>query len=485
MKKKSLGVNALLSGLQSLLNVIFPFITFPYISRVLDVSGVGKVNFASSIISYFSLIAALGINMFAIREGAKLRDNRKAISEFASKILTINLISTLIAYVLLAITILVVPILHRYTDVIVLLSSQIILTTIGVNWLYTIFEEYSYMMLRDLIFKIVSVVLLFTMVRHHDDYLNYAAVSVISSAGSYLLNFFHARKYCDFKLNFDFNWQSYIKPILLIFASMVAIQIYVNSDTTMLGFMKGNYSVGIYSVSVKVYTIVANLLASALFVTIPRLSMLLGKKRYREYNSLLGRLINTLIVIVLPSIIGLIMLSKDVVAIIAGAKYASSAISLQILTLALIFKLMCSVFNECALIPLKRENKSLIAFALAAVLNIGINFIAIPFMSERGAAMTTVLAEFTAMAVCFYYGRDTILPVVKNSGTIYNLITVLIGSVGIVGICLFGNILISQRILRIAVNVIASGILYAVLLLIMKNQTALGLLEQIKERLQH
>lgn len=485
MKKKSLGVNALLSGLQSLLNVIFPFITFPYISRVLDVSGVGKVNFASSIISYFLLIAALGINMFAVREGAKLRDNRQAISEFASKVLTINLISTVIAYALLAIVLLAVPILHKYTDVIVLLSSQIILTTVGVNWLYTIFEEYSYMMLRDLIFKIISIVLLFTMVRHHNDYLNYAAVSVISSAGSYLLNFFYARKYCDFKLNFDFNWQSYIKPILTIFASMVAIQIYVNSDTTMLGFMKGNYSVGIYSVSVKVYTIVAGLLASALFVTIPRLSMLLGKKRYREYNSLLGRLINTLVLIVLPSIIGLIMLSKDVVAIIAGSKYASSVISLQILSLALIFKLMCSVFNECALIPLKRENKSLIAFVLAAVLNIGINFIVIPLMSERGTAMTTVIAEFIAMAFCFYYGRDVLLPVVRNSGVVYNLITVLIGSVGIVSVCLLGNTLISQRILRIAVNIIASGIFYASLLLIMKNETAFGILEQIKERLQH
>lgn len=485
MKKKSLGVNALLSGLQSLLSIIFPFITFPYISRVLDVSGVGKVNFSSSIISYFSLIAGLGINMFAIREGSKLRDDRKAISEFASKILTINLISTLISYLLLIITLVVVQALHKYVEVIVLLSTQIILTTIGVNWLYTIFEEYGYIILRDLIFKIVSVVLLFTMVRHHNDYLNYAAVSVISSAGSYLLNFFHARKYCDFKLNFDFNWQSYIKPILTIFASMVAIQIYINSDTTMLGFMKGNYSVGIYSVSVKIYNIVASLLASALFVTIPRLSMLLGRKRFREYNSLLGRLINMLILIIFPSMIGLIMLSKDVVAIIAGSKYAPSAISLEILCMALIFKLMCSVFNECALIPLKRENKSLRAFVLAAILNIGINFIVIPFMSERGAAMTTVLAEFTAMTVCFYYGRDTILPVVKNSGTAYNLITVLIGSVGIIGICLLGNTLISQRILRIAVNIIASGILYAVLLLIMKNQTAMGMLGQIKERLQH
>lgn len=43
--KKSLGVNAFLNGLRSILNLIFPVITFPYISRVLSVSEIGIYNF--------------------------------------------------------------------------------------------------------------------------------------------------------------------------------------------------------------------------------------------------------------------------------------------------------------------------------------------------------------------------------------------------------------------------------------------------------
>ncbi|WP_318531731.1 oligosaccharide flippase family protein [Limosilactobacillus reuteri] len=77
MKKKSLAVNAILNALRNGLNILFPLITFPYVSRILNVSGLGKYNFSNSIVSYFLLIAGLGINTYAIREGAKFRDDRK------------------------------------------------------------------------------------------------------------------------------------------------------------------------------------------------------------------------------------------------------------------------------------------------------------------------------------------------------------------------------------------------------------------------
>ena len=79
MKRKSIAVNAFLNGLRSLLNILFPLITFPYISRKLTVEGIGIYNFSNSIVSYFLMIAALGISNYAIREGAKYRNNKDKI----------------------------------------------------------------------------------------------------------------------------------------------------------------------------------------------------------------------------------------------------------------------------------------------------------------------------------------------------------------------------------------------------------------------
>lgn len=481
MKNKSLGLNAILNSFQGILNIIFPFITFPYVSRVLSVSGMGKYNFSSSIISYFLLIAGLGINTFAVREGAKLRDNREEISKFASKVLTINLISTLISYILLFVLLFVVTRLHEYSIAILLFSIQIVLTTIGVDWLYVIFEEYAYITVRNIIFKLISIVLLFMLVRHSDDYVNYVIVTVIASTGSYIINFIYARRFCDLRLNFGFNYVFYIKPILIIFASTVAVQIYVNSDVTMLGFLKGNYYVGIYNVSVKVYTIIASLLASVLAVTIPRLSMLMGKNKMRQYNKLLLKLVNTLLLIIIPSIFGLIILSKDVVVILGGSKYLSSAPALSILSIAIIFKLFCSVFNNCVLIPAKRESKSLIAFVIAAVINIGLNFILIPIFAECGASFTTVLAEFFAMVINLYYGRDLILPIILNRKTLKNLTSVIIGTLVMSFLCILLGRILHVLLIRVTIQVLVSIVIYFISLVVMKNSVALDFIFELKK----
>ena len=161
MRRKSLGINALLNSLQSLLNLVFPLITFPYISRTLSVDGIGKYNFASSIVSYFLLIAALGISTYAVREGAKLRSNRKEFSKFASNVFTLNLMSMLFSYSLLFITMLAVSSLHKYDLAILIFSIQIFFTTIGTEWVYIIFEEYGYITSRNIVFKIFSIIMLF------------------------------------------------------------------------------------------------------------------------------------------------------------------------------------------------------------------------------------------------------------------------------------------------------------------------------------
>ena len=93
---KSLTKNAVLNTIKQVFQIIFPFITIPYVTRILTPENYGMVTFSSSCVSYFSLIAALGISTYGVREGAVIRDNRKSLSKLASELLTLNLISTII-----------------------------------------------------------------------------------------------------------------------------------------------------------------------------------------------------------------------------------------------------------------------------------------------------------------------------------------------------------------------------------------------------
>ena len=98
MRKDSIKINSVLNSMKSLLQVVFPLITFPYVSRVLQVEGMGKVSFSSSVMSYFSMIASLGVSTYAIRECAKVKEDKQKLRSIASEIFTINMITTLVSY---------------------------------------------------------------------------------------------------------------------------------------------------------------------------------------------------------------------------------------------------------------------------------------------------------------------------------------------------------------------------------------------------
>lgn len=86
------------------MGVIIPLITFPYSSRVLGPEALGKVDYAQANMTYFTLLQAFGIGGYAIREGARIRDDRKKMDEFASDMLSINLMTSALAYVLFCCT---------------------------------------------------------------------------------------------------------------------------------------------------------------------------------------------------------------------------------------------------------------------------------------------------------------------------------------------------------------------------------------------
>ena len=197
--KKSLGKNAVLNGFRNILNLLFPLITFPYVSRVLSVEGIGQYNFAQATISYFSLIAGLGISSYAIREGAKYRNDKEKFSIFASEILLCNIISTIVAYMALVVCIEISEKIRSYTILMVIFSVQIIFVTIGIEWMYSIYEEYEYITIRGIRFKIISIVLIFIFVRNENDVNAYAAITVFSTVGSNILNLMHSKKYFKLK----------------------------------------------------------------------------------------------------------------------------------------------------------------------------------------------------------------------------------------------------------------------------------------------
>ena len=272
MKRKNMGVNAVLSAIKTALGIVFPLITFPYATRILGVDNIGKFNFSSSVVSYTALFAAVGVRMYAIRECSMVRDDKEQVNSIASALFSINFGATVLAYAGLFVLCLFVPKLNAYWPLICVLSLEILFTTIGCEWVYSVYEDYLYVTIRSLCVHTLSLVLLFCFVHTADDLMNYTIVSTVAVCGANLANVIGRRKYCRIRLTPHVDLKKHLPPIMVFFLNAVSTTIYVNSDVLILGFMTSDTFVGLYTVAARIYTIIKNILAAVITVSVPRLS---------------------------------------------------------------------------------------------------------------------------------------------------------------------------------------------------------------------
>lgn len=469
MKKKSLKVNGILSLVKQLCALLFPLITYPYVLRVLGATNVGKVSFSSSVMSYFSLIAAFGIGNYAIREGARIREDKAKIENFVDQMFTINCYFTFFAYTLLIVLYTIWAKLHNYTGLILIQSLAMIFTTIGIDWFYQIYEDFYYITVRAIAVNIISIILMFLLVRNPDDYIVYAGITVIANGGANIFNFIHAQKFVKIRFVWRVDFKKHIIPMVILFCNNVVITVYVNSDVTMLGIMKTDQVVGIYNVSVRIYSIIKSLVSSLIVVTLPRLSMMVSKGQKEEYYVLTNKLLNVLLSLVLPAIIGLYMISENAIIIIGGKEFLGGVTALRILSVALMFSVTASFCTTSILLPNRREKNILMATVISSILNVVLNLLFIPAFSLNGAAFTTLLAELSVTILAGYSARRHFHFAIK----IKDLILVAIGCSGIVIACLQLNGQFSSVIIDTVAKIIVSAFVYGTVLLIGHHSLAI------------
>lgn len=480
-KIKSIKVNATLNMTKQLCKVVFPLITMPYVTRVLQASGYGKYNFGSSIVSYFILLAGLGINDYAIREGARVRNNKKKFQIFSEEVFTINVLSTIASYVILFILLLFSKKLLDYRLLIIVQSISIILNTIGCDWINSVYEDYFYITVRYIVIQILSVIMLFALVKNADDYVMYAFVTSIASAGGNILNVFYIRRYVHLKVTKKMNLKQHIKPIMMLFFNTIASTIYVNSDTTMLGYLQSETAVGIYGLATKIYLVIKQLLNAIVMVALPRLSAYLGSGEEVKYRELTNKIFKAVCTLVVPAVVGMFMLSEEIVVIIGGAEYISGVLALKILSFALFFSVL-SVFYCCAImLPFKQEKICLIASSISALLNVALNFLLIPIISFNGAAVTTLTSEALILVIYIISGRKF----VKLKTDYRFIISITVGCLAIVLICFGMKSVISNDIIIILISIFMSAPTYFLLQIVFKNEIVMGYYMELKKRRKH
>ncbi|MBR5595931.1 MAG: flippase [Lachnospiraceae bacterium] len=465
-KQKSLKMNAIMNSILTMSSFIFPVITFPYASRVLTPIGIGKVSFAISFISYFSMIAQLGIPTYGIRVCAQNRDNREELTQVVYELLFINMVTNVISYIGLFFAIYTIPRLQNDKLLYIIVACTIFLSSIGVEWLYKALEQYTYITVRSIIFKIVSLIALFLLVHTQNDYIIYGVITIFASSASNILNFLNIRKFIDLRKVANYNIKRHLKPVFVFFAMACATTIYTNLDTVMLGFMKTDADVGYYNAAVKIKNILVSIVTSLGAVLLPRTSYYVEHGKYGEFRKISSKTLQFVCFLAVPTMVYFGLFSKEGILLISGQSYQQAVLPMQILMPTVLFIGITNILGIQILVPLKKEKAVLLSEIVGAIVDVTLNLIFIPCYGVAGAAIGTLTAEFSVLIVQYTIVQRTIDNFSFCKGMSKYLFITIVSS----GICFFIKLLELSVLLSLLASASIFGTCYCLGLLLCKDE---------------
>lgn len=463
--EKSLYKNISIYMIKTVVSIILPIITFPYISRTLGVEVYGEVQFVISLVTYFQLIAGLGINSYAIREGSKIRDNREELRKIISEVFVINVISTFLTYCLMMCFFMNYEKIQNDAGMFWIYGTCILFTTFSMEWVFNILEEYSYIAKRSILFQVISFMILFIVVREQKDYMNYIFVLVFPILGTAIANF---KMICSKKLLFHsgkYELKKHIKPILYVFGINLASSIYLNLDTTMLGMLKDNYEVGIYSAAIRITKQIIILINAICSVFLPRITYYFSNKSWDDYYKTIKDALNLILMISIPISIGLLVIGEDIILIMCGSEYIAASEVIKILAIELFFAIVNGFLAWQILMPWGKEKMIFVFTLLGGITDFLVNLCLIPKMGATGAAVGTMLAEIVVFLLCIKESRNILkqvcfVKIVKE----YFLVAMWIVAISLLVSCFDISI-----IPRVIIVILGSVFMYFLQLLLNRN----------------
>lgn len=408
IKTRTIKFNFIMNLLLTVSNFLFPLITFPYVSRILTPVGTGKVAFAYSIVSYFSIFAAFGVANYGIRACALVRDDKDKLSKTVHEILAINIFLMCFVYLLFFLGVYFIPELKEEKNLFFISGLNILFSILSVEWLYKGIEQYFYITIRSIFFKLLSFILIFIFIKSPSDYGFYAFILIFASVGSGVINIYNLRKLIFLKFFKNYEFKKHINAMTVFFVIAIAVSIYVHVSVIMLGFMKGNVEVGYYNAAYRIKDLMVGIITSLGAVLLPRLSYYIEHSMRYKFNDILEKSMQFIFVLALPLVIFCIFFAEPSILLLAGIEYKGAIYPLKILSFVVFIVGVSNLTGIQMLIPLNNEKNLCYSVVIAAIVNIILNVILIPYYGASGAAISVVIAEACILIYQLFVLREYI-----------------------------------------------------------------------------
>ncbi len=378
-------------------SLLIPFVTAPYVSRVLLPEGIGTYSYVNSIATYFSLFAALGLSSYGTREISRVRDNRKKTSKIFWELSVLRLMSTVLCLGLYLAFILVTG-----SDMRTYLAAGVVILTVGVdcNWFFQAMENFKVLMVRNFLVKLISVVCIFVFVNGPEDLVLYF---LIQGGGTFLSNIaLRAQliRAVDWVPAKRWRFGHHLRETLVYFIPTIATSVYTLLDRTMIGIITKDMAAnGYYEQAHKIVNMLMTVITSLNVVVGVRTSYLFGKNKKREIRQHIIRTFRFMFTLAFPLAAGLMACAADFVPWFYGEGYEPT-VPLMVMFAPLLFIIgVSNVLGSLYLTPSGQRARSNRAIIIGAACNFVLNLILIPLFGVYGAVVASLAAEIVISAL--------------------------------------------------------------------------------------
>lgn len=402
------------TGYQVLL-IIIPFITIPYLSRVIGPSGIGVYAYSYSIATYFALFAKLGLTNYGVRSIARVKDKSSELNKTFSSIYYSQLIMSLILVIAYFSYLLLFDTQDSKTSLI--LSIYVISVAFDIDWVYFGIENVKSLMLRNVVIKVLMTVAIFSFVKHENDLWLYALIISVGTLTSYLILWFNSKSNIRLVKVKKNDIIEHFTPSLKLFIPILAMSVYRTMDKIMVGQLSSMEQVGYYENAEKVIYMLMGFIASLGKVTMPRITHMLNSGHEERSKIYIRKSMNFIIMLTSALSFGIAAIANDFTPIFFGIDFLESAPLMQYLSITILIVGWANVLRTQYLIPLEKDNIYILSITFGALLNLLINLLLISKLGAMGAVVGTIIAEFAvAVTQTLYINKEfSTLSMIKDN----------------------------------------------------------------------
>lgn len=477
MKKNKLIGNYIYNMMYQLINIIVPFITIPYISRVLGANGTGIYDYTYSYVSVFSIICLFGITNYGSKRIAWIRESKEKMSNEFWSIWLLQLsvsIICIISYILLFI-------LGSSSDLKVMFIMQLPLllaSLLDISWLYTGMENFGKTITRNILVKLIGVILIFILVKKQDDVWLYILINSGSSFIGNLSFWIFLKKYVN-RINLkSINIKCHIKEAFYLFIPQVATQIYTTLDRAVIGGISDTLQVGYYSNSQKIARLSLVVVTSLSFVMMPRIANMYSKNDKGKVHDYLAKSLKFSLILSIFISTSLVVIANDFVPVFFGESFNVIIPYMIISSCIVVFISIGGVFATQFSLPTGRTKAYTVPLVLAAVINPVLNIILVPPFGALGGVFAIVITEFIVMCIRIFVVRKELNLRLMFKGTLKYLCAASIGLV--VSLVVSGAL--RPAYISVFIESIVNAMIYFGILLIMDKELKNIIFKLIKKK---